>query len=161
MDNSSVYISVLHDSLSRKVEIVREILELTKEQSRILSAQDMDSDRFDDIIDEKGVRIDEMLEIDKGFNVTFERVRDILQNNKEEYRSQIIEMQNFIRVITDMSVELESLEQSNKNKFNEFLHNKRKEIKEFNQSSTTAASYYRNMSNQHQSWQTYFLDKKK
>ena len=161
MDNSSVYISVLHDSLSRKVEIVKEILELTKEQSRILSAQDMDSDRFDDIIDEKGVRIDEMLEIDKGFNVTFERVRDILQNNKEEYRSQIIEMQNFIRVITDMSVELESLEQSNKNKFNEFLHNKRKEIKEFNQSNTTAASYYRNMSNQHQSWQTYFLDKKK
>ena len=161
MDNSSVYISVLHDSLSRKVEIVKEILELTKEQSRILSAQDMDSDRFDDIIDEKGVRIDEMLEIDKGFNVTFERVRDILQNNKEEYRSQIIEMQNFIRVITDMSVELESLEQSNKNKFNEFLHNKRKEIKEFNQSSTTAASYYRNMSNQPQSWQTYFLDKKK
>ena len=161
MDNSSVYISVLHDSLSRKVEIVKEILELTKEQSRILSAQDMDSDRFDDIIDEKGVRIDEMLEIDKGFNVTFERVRDILQNNKEEYRSQIIEMQNFIRVITDMSVDLESLEQSNKNKCNEFLHNKRKEIKEFNQSSTTAASYYRNMSNQHQSWQTYFLDKKK
>lgn len=161
MDNSSVYISVLHDSLSRKVEIVKEILELTKEQSRILSAQDMDSDRFDDIIDEKGVRIDEMLEIDKGFNVTFERVRDILQNNKEEYRSQIIEMQNFIRVITDMSVELESLEQSNKIKFNEFLHNKRKEIKEFNQSNTTAASYYRNMSNQHQSWQTYFLDKKK
>ena len=161
MDNTTVYISVLHDSLSRKVEIVKEILELTKEQSRILSAQDMDSDRFDDIIDEKGVRIDEMLEIDKGFNVTFERVRDILQNNKEEYRSQIIEMQNFIRVITDMSVELESLEQSNKNKFNEFLHNKRKEIKEFNQSNTTAASYYRNMSNQHQSWQTYFLDKKK
>ena len=161
MDNSSVFISVLHDSLSRKVEIVKEIIELTKEQSRILSAQDMDSDRFDDIIDEKGVRIDEMLEIDKGFNVTFERVRDILQNNKEEYRSQIIEMQNFIRVITDMSVEIEFLEQSNKTMFADFLHGKRKEIRKFNVNNKIAASYNNNMPNQHQDWQSYFLDKKK
>ena len=161
MDILSVYVDVLHDSLSRKVDIVKEILALTKEQSEILSDEEMDSDRFDKIIDEKGVRIDEILEIDNGFNTMFERVRDVLQTDKEKYRSQIIEMQNYIRVITDMNVELESLEQSNKNKFDEFLHNKRSEIKNFNKSNSTAASYYRNMSNQHQSWQTYFLDKKK
>lgn len=161
MDNSSVYVTVLHDSLARKVDIVKEILELTKEQKEILSAPEMDSDRFDDITDKKGARIEEILEIDKGFDSVFGRVQDELKSNKEEYRIQIIEMQNYIRVITDMSIELESLEQSNKLKFDEFVHKKRSEIKDFNVNNRTASSYYKNMSNQHQSWQTYFLDKKR
>lgn len=161
MDNSSVYITVLHDSLSRKVDIVKEILALTKEQKDILSSQEVDADRFDEIINEKGVRIDEILEIDKGFDTMFERVRSVLQTNKEAYRPQIMEMQNYIRVITDMSVELQGLEQSNKVLFDKFLYKKRHEIKDFNKSNKTAASYYQNMSNQHQSWQSYFLDKKK
>lgn len=161
MDNSSVYINVLHDSLSRKTDIVKEILELTKEQRDILSSQEIDADRFDEIIDEKGVRINEISEIDKGFDTMFERVRSVLQTDKEAYKPQIIEMQNYIRVITDMSIELQSLEQSNKVLFDKFLHKKRSEIKDFNKSNKTAASYYQNMSNQHQSWQSYFLDKKK
>ena len=161
MDNSSVYITVLHDSLSRKADIVKEILTLTKEQRDILSSQEVDADRFDEIIDEKGARIDEILEIDKGFDAMFERVRSVLQTNKEAYRPQIVEMQNYIRVITDMSVELQGIEQSNKILFDKFLHKKRNEIKDFNKSNKTAASYYQNMSNQHQSWQSYFLDKKK
>ena len=104
MDNSSVYITVLHDSLSRKADIVKEILTLTKEQRDILSSQEVDADRFDEIIDEKGARIDEILEIDKGFDAMFERVRSVIQTNKEAYRPQIVEMQNYIREITDMSV---------------------------------------------------------
>lgn len=161
MDDSSVYVTVLHDSLARKVDIVKEILELTREQKKILSASEMDAEKFDNIIEKKGVRIEEILEIDKGFNSVFDRVKIEIQANKEKYRTQIIEMQNYIRVITDMSVELESLEQSNKLKFDEFVHKKRSEIKNFNISNKTAASYYQNMSNQHHSWQTYFLDKKK
>ena len=98
---------------------------------------------------------------DEGFDAVFERVRSVLQTNKEAYRPQIVEMQNYIRVITDMSVELQGLEQSNKVLFDKFLHKKRNEIKDFNKSNKTAASYYQNMSNQHQSWQSYFLDKKK
>ena len=52
MDNSSVYITVLHDSLSRKADIVKEILTLTKEQRDILSSQEVDADRFDEIMKE-------------------------------------------------------------------------------------------------------------
>ena len=126
MENINVYITVLHDSLSRKVDVVKEILKYTKEQNKILSSDDVDIDRFDDIISEKGILIKKLEELDNGFDTTFDRIKEELKNNKVMYKSQILEMQNFIRVITDMSVEIEFLEQSNKTMFADFLHGKRK-----------------------------------
>jgi len=161
MENINVYITVLHDSLSRKVDVVKEILKYTKEQNVILSSDDVDIDRFDDIISEKGILIKKLEELDNGFDTTFDRIKEELKNNKVMYKSQILEMQNFIRVITDMSVEIEFLEQSNKTMFADFLHGKRKEIRKFNVNNKIAASYNNNMPNQHQDWQSYFLDKKK
>ena len=161
MENINVYITVLHDSLSRKVDVVKEILKYTKEQNVILSSDDVDIDRFDDIIGEKDVLLKKLEELDRGFDSTFDRVKDELKNNKEIYKSQILEMQNYIRVITDLSVEIESLEQSNKDMFADFLRGERKEIKKFNINNKIAASYNSNMPNQHQDWQSYFLDKKK
>ena len=161
MENINVYITVLHDSLSRKVDVVKEILKYTKEQNVILSSDDVDIDRFDDIISEKGILIKKLEELDNGFDTTFDRIKEELKNNKVMYKSQILEMQNFIRVITDMSVEIEFLEQSNKTMFADFLHGKRKEIRKFNVNNKIAASYNSNMPNQHQDWQSYFLDKKK
>ncbi len=161
MENINVYITVLHDSLSRKVDVVKEILKYTKEQNVILSSDDVDIDRFDDIISEKDILIKKLEELDRGFDSTFDRVKDELKNNKEIYKSQILEMQNYIRVITDLSVEIESLEQSNKDMFADFLRGERKEIKKFNINNKIAASYNSNMPNQHQDWQSYFLDKKK
>lgn len=161
MENINVYITVLHDSLSRKVDVVKEILKYTKEQNKILSSDDVDVDRFDDIISEKGILINKLEELDNGFDTTFDRVKEELKNNKDMYKSQILEMQNYIRVITDMSVEIESLEQSNKTMFADFLHGKRKEIRKFNVNNKIAASYNSNMPHQHQDWQSYFLDKKK
>ena len=161
MENINVYITVLHDSLSRKVDVVKEILKYTKEQNVILSSDDVDIDRFDDIISEKVILIKKLEELDNGFDTTFYRIKEELKNNKVMYKSQILEMQNFIRVITDMSVEIEFLEQSNKTMFADFLHGKRKEIRKFNVNNKIAASYNNNMPNQHQDWQSYFLDKKK
>ena len=161
MENMNVYIIVLHDSLSKKVDIVKKILKCTKEQNVILSSDEVNVDRFNDLISEKDILLKKLEELDNGFDTTFDRVKEELKNNKDMYKSQILEMQNYIRVITDMSVELQGLEQSNKILFDKFLHKKRNEIKDFNKSNKTAASYYQNMSNQHQSWQSYFLDKKK
>ena len=53
MDNINTYISVLHGSLRKKLELIKEILELTKEQNKILSKEDIDADYFERIVDEK------------------------------------------------------------------------------------------------------------
>lgn len=53
MDSVNTYISVLHGSLRKKLELVKELLEFTKEQNIILNEDDVDIDSFDKIVSEK------------------------------------------------------------------------------------------------------------
>lgn len=161
MENINTYISVLHGSLCKKLELIKKLLELTKEQNKILNEKTIDIDSFERIVSEKEVKINEVLGIDRGFQTVFNKVSGIIKESPQQYRQQILEMQNFIRTITDIGVEIENLEQKNKEKFNKYLASKRSDIKDFKVSNKTAVSYYKNMSNQHREWQSYFVDSKK
>ena len=161
MDNINTYISVLHGSLRKKLELIKEILELTKEQNQILSKEDIDADYFERIVDEKDRKINEVLTIDKGFQSLFDKISVYIKANPQTYRQQILEMQNFIRTITDIGVEIENLEYKNREKFKKYILLKRNNIKDFKVSNKTAVSYYKNMSNQHREWQSYFIDSRK
>lgn len=143
MDSVNTYISVLHGSLRKKLELVKELLEFTKEQNIILNEDDVDIDSFDKIVSEKDIRINEVLEIDKGFDSVFNKIGSTIKANPQEYRQQILELQNLIRTITDIGVEIEGLENKNKEKFSKFILAKREEIKDFKKSNNTAASYYK------------------
>lgn len=164
MENINVYIAILSDSLVKKLDILKKILSLTKEQNMILSEKDVDKvdiNEFDQAVEKKEKLIVQMQELDKGFDSVYKKVGKFLSENKEEYKSDILQMQNFIRGIIDIGVELESLEQQNKTKFNTFIRNKRHAINNFKQSNRVATSYYQNMSNQHREWQSHFLDQRK
>ena len=140
------------------------IFRKTKGQKKLLSIEkitELDTGAFDAIVDEKQVLIDKMTELDKGFDSVFSKAGPYIAQNKYNLQSQILEMQNYIRSITDISVEIESVEQQNKNNFNRFLREKRGEISSFKTSNKVAVSYYQNMSNQHREWQSHFLDKRK
>ena len=55
MENINVYITILSDSLRKKIDVLQNILDLTKEQGQILSESDiekMDVDGFDRIAEE-------------------------------------------------------------------------------------------------------------
>lgn len=164
MENTVIYVTVLSDTLKKKMDILKKILLLTKEQNTILSEKDIDKvdvDGFDIVVEKKGKLLEQMQELDKGFDSVYKKVGLFLSENKEQYKSQILEMQNLIRSITDTGMELESLEQQNKTKFNNYIRNKRHAINDFKQSNRVATSYYQNMSNQHREWQSHFLDQKK
>lgn len=164
MNDINVYIAILSDSLKKKMDVLKKILSLTKEQNVILSEKEIDKvdvDGFDAAVEKKGKLLLEMQELDKGFDSVYKKVGKFLSENKEEYKSEILEMQNLIRSITDIGMELEGLEQKNKTKFNDFIRKKRNSINSFKQSNRVATSYYQNMSNQHREWQSHFLDQKK
>ncbi len=161
MDNINTYISVLHGSLRKKLELIKEILELTKEQNRVLSKEEVDVDSFDRLVSQKELKINEVLGIDNGFQSLFNKISGPVKENPQQYRQQILEMQNFIRTITSFGVEIENLEHKNKEKFKNFVASKRNSIKDFKVSNKTAVSYYKNMSNQHREWQSYFVDSRK
>lgn len=161
MDNINTYISVLHGSLRKKLELIKEILELTKEQNRVLSKEEVDIDSFDRIVSQKELKINEVLSIDNGFQSLYDKISAAVKENPGQYRQQILEMQNFISIITSLGVEIENLEHKNKEKFKNFIVSKRNGIKDFKVSNKTAVSYYKNMSNQHREWQSYFVDSRK
>ena len=164
MENINVYITILSDSLRKKIDVLQNILDLTKEQGQILSESDiekMDVDGFDRIVEKKYELLNEMQELDNGFDSVYKKIGKMLADNKDMYKSEILQMQNLIRTITNIGMELESLEQQNKTKFNTYIRNKRHAINDFKQSNRVATSYYQNMSNQHRVWQAHFLDQKK
>lgn len=156
-----VYVSALQDSLQRKLEVLQAIERLTTEQSDILAKPEPDMERFEQIIQEKGERLEEMKSLDQGFDALFAKLRRELQENKYQYQSQITQMQNLIRAITDCGIKIEGMEKRNKNAFQNYLTGARREIRNFKRNNQTASVYSQNMANQHHDWQTYFFDEKK
>ena len=156
----AVYVSVLHDSLRDKCNVLQEILKITKEQEQVLSEEEMDFDDFDELMKDKEDLIQKIQELDQGFQNLFDKIGTTLKDNSQQYKTQIVEMQEYIRTITDCGVKIQALEHSNKEKFTTSLAKKRREIRDFNKSNKTAVSYSKNMANQHQAWQSYFMDKK-
>ena len=160
-DNTGVYISALQESLQKKLEVLNSLLKLTNEQGRILSAQEPDMDRFDSIIDQKDSLLQTMETLDRGFESLFARIGTTIKDNKYQYQQQITEMQNLIRSITDTGLQIEGQEHRNKTAFQHYLTGARQEIRDFTSNNQTANAYYHNMANQHQAWQSYFIDQKK
>lgn len=161
MDNTGVYISALQESLQKKLEVLSCLLKLTNEQGKILAEQEPDMDRFNAIIDEKDQQLQAMENLDSGFESLFAKVGDTIKNNKYQYQQQIMEMQNLIRSITDTGLQIEGQEHRNKTAFQNYLTGARREIREFTSNHQAANAYYHNMANQHQTWQSYFVDQKK
>lgn len=161
MDNTGVYVSALQESLQKKLEVLTDLLKLTNEQGKILSTQEPDMDRFDMIISEKDQLLQTMTTLDRGFESLFAKIGNTVRENKYQYQQQIAEMQNLIRSITDTGVQIEGQEHRNKAAFQNYLTGARREIREFTANNQTASAYYHNMANQHQAWQSYFVDQKK
>ena len=156
----AVYVSVLHDSLRDKCGVLQEILEITQEQEQVLSQEEMDFDEFDELMKDKESLIQKIQELDQGFQNVYDKIGNSLKDHSQQFKGQIVDMQAYIRKATDCGVKIQVLEHSNKEKFAAALVKKRGEIRTFNKSNKTAVSYSKNMANQHQAWQSYFMDKK-
>lgn len=162
MENDvAVYISALQKALQDKWEVIQRLYDLTKGQAGLLRQEKMDTDVFEGLMVQKDELIQKMQRLDNSFDSLFGKVGGILKANSVKYRTQIEQMQGYIRQITDYSVKLQAMELRNKEAFAVYLARERKDIRSFNANSRMAGAYHQNMANQHQEWQTYFLDKKK
>ena len=161
-DNEKLtYINIMIDTLKKKENILKELKNTTIKQATFLEQEDFDADGFDSTIDEKQNKIDELLKLDEGFMDLYEKVKDTLLNDGKDYTSEIEQAKVLIKTQTDMSVELQALEEKNRIKLSIHLSKGRQKGKDFRTSSRTAAAYYKNMSNRHQEGDSYFLDSKK
>lgn len=155
-----IYINVLADSLQKKTSVLKEILESTKKQQVLLKMDSLDEEAFLKIIQDKQGYLDRMEELDEGFEIIYQRVRAELEQQKDKYQTEILKIQHLIAQITELSVDIEALEQRNKVQMDKVILDQKQKIKDKRVNNTVASNYYRNMLN-HQYDQSYFLDKKK
>ena len=106
---------MLEESLIKKIDIMSKIEEENEKQKEILSdPDDVDEIAFDGTVDKKGELIDKLISVDEGFQTLFDRVKDEVNANKDQYANQIRRMQDLIRDITAKSASIEAAEHRNK-----------------------------------------------
>ena len=156
-----VYLNIMIDILKKKETLLNELKTTTIKQTDILGKDEFDANSFDMTIDEKQKKIDELLKLDEGFMEMYDKVKDALVIDGKDYVGEIEQAKALIKKQTDLSVELQAMEEKNRVKLSVHLSKGRRKGKDFRTSSRTAAAYYKNMSNHHQDGDSYFLDSKK
>lgn len=160
-NQNAAYVKILVDTLQKKKEILDFLEQLTREQEILLKSSHFSMDQFEEIMERKEKVIQNLNQLDDGFEAFYKRLEIVLRTEKDIYREELLKAQELIGQITDLSVCLQALEARNKERFVQKLAEQKKEIKAFKTSNQTAEKYYQHMANQHQNGQSYFLDKKK
>lgn len=155
-----VYVKVLADSLQKKFTALESILNITKTQEELLQEEDFDEECFLETISSKQIYIDQITELDSGFEVIYNRVKQELDANRSMYTADITNMQKLIAKITELGIDIEALEKRNKAQMDKVLEEKKRQFGGMRMNNSAASNYYRNMINQQYS-QSYFLDKRK
>ena len=155
------YINIMIDSLKKKEELLVKLKEETLKQASILAEQEFDADSFEKTIDVKQGYLDELAKQDDGFMDMYSKVKETLASDGAEYASEVELAKVLIKRQTDLSVELQSLEEKNRVKLAMHLSQGKQKVRDFRTSSRTAAAYYKNMSNHHQEGDSYFFNREK
>ena len=159
MDNNT-YLYILKDTLLKKNALLNKLLAITALQEEYFNNSNPDMEAFEQTLSEKDEYIEQINQLDEGFERIYHYVKEEISTRRLEHREQIEQLQELIRQITDKSTKLQGTEMRIKNKIEAYFLGKKKEIKNLKISNRTVSNYYNNMYNQ-QMGESYFLDKKK
>ena len=139
------YIIILRESLEKKVRVLRDIIHSNEEQRSILEDDNAPADEFERNADEKDALVQQIVELDDGFEELFKKVEEELSSNREKYASEIKRMQDLIREITDLSAKVQSQEKVNYDLAKKKFAGIRNQVKKVRQSQEAVSTYYKNM----------------
>lgn len=157
MSDVQLQIEILVESLENKRRILEEILVYTKEQAVLLSKETLDLRSFNNIMKNKQIRIEKLLQIDEGFEQLFQRVRGPLNSQSELYKDLILKMKELIKFTTDLGVSIQVQEERNKQQFNRKSSATKSEAKTLRSHKSVMNKY----NNQKQVGKPHFFDSKK
>ncbi len=86
-------LTILSESLDRKLEVLQKIQEYNKHQEEVFSAEKVDIRQFDAAVEEKQHLIDEVVRLDDGFDILYAKLAKELEGNRQRYAAQIKELQ--------------------------------------------------------------------
>lgn len=160
MDNSKNYITILIDSLNKKIKLLEYILVENKRQQLSVSSEKMDEELFEETMAKKEDYINQINEIDQGFETVYHHVQEELSENAGQYKDEISELKELISVITQKSMEVQLSEKRNEQLITKKFSDIRKDIHKSKNVSKVATDYYKAMSKTGVV-EPQFLDKKK
>ena len=155
------YVIMLRESLEKKADILNVLLIRNKEQAAILQDPNTSPDDLEKNMNLKSELIDRIVMLDEGFEQLFNRVKAILDEDRDSYADEIHLMQDLIRRITDLTADVEASEYKNKEYAKTRFANIKKEVREIKKSGDVVSSYYKNMMAHNKVDDPAFLDKKK
>lgn len=158
--NFGVYINILCQTLQKKNSILDELLQANQLQGKLVKTESLQVDDFQSIIDKKASLLEELEQLDNGFELSYNRVKDAFPVYKDKFQKVIQVMQENIVEISKKVLEIQRLELQNKDSIELKFTNIRKKIKDYNVSSKNISNYYKNMSNAFNG-EAQFMDKKK
>lgn len=141
----SSYLVVLEDSLHKKKAVLDRIQDISQAQTRLLKDGGMDAEQYDGYVDEKDTCIQELEELDEGFDNLYEKIRQELLQDKDQYASQIKKIQSLISEITEKNVSIQAQESRNRDLLTAYFAQERQALGQMRKSSKAAYGYYQNL----------------
>ncbi len=160
MDNSKNYINILIDSLKKKIKLLDYILVENKKQQLSVCGEKMDEELFEEAMRKKEDYINQINEIDQGFETVYNHIKTELTGNMESYKEEVTELKELISVITQKSMEVQLSEKRNEQMISKKFTDIKMEIYKTKNVSKVANDYYKTMSKMGVV-EPQFLDKKK
>lgn len=143
---SEQYVDIMLQSLKKKEQVLKEIIDQNQRQREILEDINGSAEDFDATVEAKAKLIEQLEQLDSGFQKLFDRMKEELEGNKETYAAQIQEMKQYIRSVTDKSIEIQTQEARNKDLMTSKFTNVKKQVKTMRKSSAAVNEYYKTMS---------------
>ncbi|MBQ8490301.1 MAG: flagellar protein FliT [Pseudobutyrivibrio sp.] len=155
------YVVMLRESLEKKADVLRVLNIRNKEQEAILKDPNSTPDDLEKNMNMKSELIERIIMLDDGFEQLFNRVKAIIETDRDTYADEIRLMQELIKKVTALTADVEASEYRNKEYAKTRFANVKKEIREIKKSSDVVSSYYKHMMSPQTTADPAFLDKKK
>lgn len=139
------YLSVLEESLEKKLQIMAKIREYTLCQQEIFQAESADLEKYDGYVDKKDALVDELTALDNGFETLYRNVSGELEAGREKYAEQIRRLQALVTRVTEESVAIQTQEARNKKLVEDYFRRERDNIAQSRKNSKAAYDYYRRL----------------
>lgn len=139
------YLDALEQSLNKKLSLLKQIMEKSREQGELLKTEDLTPEELDDNINEKAALIEELEVLDNGFDRVYENIRKEIDANRTRYKEEIRRLQELIRQVTALGTQIQTEEARNKEQAVKKFASIRKQIKESRASAQAVNKYYQSM----------------
>jgi len=136
------YLQILSESLDKKIDILTSIENLSREQSALIEAE-AGFEEIDANMDAKNELVDQILKLDEGFQAMFEKIDSELGDRKEEFKTQIVELQARITIVMEKSTSIEVIEARNKQAMEKRFARAHKDSRQKLNAAAAAHDYYK------------------